>query len=118
MADFDFPLAVQVEGMLMVFREPREFEFLIGAHRAALFEMGLVDLSLRMTAVEIPREGRFRVWIEWDHILPDGVWPGASTSIFYCRDVGTDSFRVEMVDFTRLTTGSPVISHQGADRRF
>ncbi len=118
MADFDFPLAVQVEGMLVVFKDPKEFEYMIGAHRAALFEMGLTDLALRMTAVEIPRDGRFRVWIEWDHILPDGIWPGATTSIFYCRDAGEQGYRIEMVDFTKLTTGRPVVRRREFDNRY
>jgi hypothetical protein len=54
-----------------------------------------------ITAVDLPRGGRFRVWVDW-HSAPHPGGPAhLASAIYYCRQVPS-GMRIEMVDCTSL----------------
>ena len=98
---FDLPLAVQVGADMRVLSSPAQFIDALSDHRCGLIASGVTALTVRMTAVELPRRGRFRVWADFDHHRANGVDKSADQIICYCRQDGA-GIRVELLHCTRL----------------
>lgn len=98
---FDLPLAVQADGVMTVLSTEAQFIEAMAGHLAALIASGVTSLVVRMTAMELPRKGRFRIWADFDHVRAGGTDPGADQVILYCRRDAA-GFRVELLHCTRL----------------
>lgn len=100
---FDLPLAAQHGDEMLVMATPDQFSDVMAGHRSAVIAVGVTGFRARLTAIELPRRGRFRVWVDLDHLRGDAVDQGADQFVLYCRQVRAE-IRVELIDCLRLST--------------
>ncbi|MFN4192757.1 MAG: hypothetical protein ACK4FR_07430 [Tabrizicola sp.] len=101
-----YPLPVFLPTGRLLLAGPNEARAALSLLRHALLQGGVGALRPQVRAVELPRAGRFRVWVDW-HELPQGAGPvRESSAIYYCRGNGPGSglgLQTEMVNYTRLS---------------
>ena len=99
---YHFPLPVYLDSSRVIVPGAPEATAMLRLQRAAFLERGVVALKPAVVAMDLPRGGRFRLWVDWsEHTQPDGP-VRSSQVVYYCRQV-SDSFQIEMVDYTRLS---------------
>jgi hypothetical protein len=101
LSTYAFPLPVFLEERLLLIGSEDQAREILDHVRLSLTARGVGKLQPKVTAVELPRGGRYRVWVDWHEIggSPDGA--GLSQAIYYCRET-RDGLRIEMVNYTRL----------------
>jgi hypothetical protein len=102
LADYCFPLPVHLDTSRVIVRNPDEAAAMLRLQRTAFLERGVVALTPCVTAMDLPRGGRFRIWVDWHELTVSEQGPLQSKVIYYCRQV-PGGFRIEMVDYTRLS---------------
>ena len=101
-AEYHFPLPVHLGQSRVIVRTSEEATAMLRLQRAAFLELGVVALVPCVTAMDLPRGGRFRVWVDWHEMTLAGEGARSSSALYYCRQT-PDGFRIEMVDYTRLS---------------
>lgn len=101
-AQFDFPLPVFLGQRRMIITSPEQGWLVFDHLRKAYVERGVVMLRPRISAVELPRAGRFRVWVDWQEIAFPVEASRMSQAVYYCR-VTSLGLRTEMLDYTHLS---------------
>lgn len=100
-AEYQLPLSIFLDGRPQVMRTASEvWGFFQGFH-SAMRAAGLVRLHARVMAVDLPRNGRFRVWTEWSGSGAARPPVPIATTICYCRET-RQGVETEMIEFTRL----------------
>lgn len=101
-ADYHFPLPVFLDGRMVIVRTPDEAKAMLCLQRAAYLQRGVIAVRPQVRALDLPRSGRFRVWVEWQELaLPvDGT--RISDAVYYCQQ-SPSGLRIEMVNYTRLS---------------
>jgi hypothetical protein len=99
-----FPCPVEVGGQLVVMREPKVFVAYLVEQRQVALSRGLTGMKPRVSAIEMPRNGRFRVWLRWmlqygDHVeqMDDGV-------VYFMSAAPGGRLSVEMMDIVHIAT--------------
>jgi hypothetical protein len=99
--DCTFPMTVFIEGRSRVFATERElWAFYQGIH-SSLRAAGFQRVTARVTAEDLPRGGRYRVWTDWIGQGPGKIATTVAATICYCSHK-THLPVTEMVEFTRL----------------
>ncbi|EEW26739.1 hypothetical protein [Rhodobacter ferrooxidans] len=93
---YDFPLAMEVEGQMMLFVTPDALVASMRGYRLMLAGLDSATIRPRVKAVELPRHSRFRIWTSWLHFDAAGTEFGVSEFVYHCRD-RRDHICVEMV---------------------
>jgi hypothetical protein len=101
-AEYCFPLPVHLGPSRVIVRSPEEATAMLGLQQAAFLGRGVISLQPCVTAMDLPRDGRFRAWVDWHEQAHPGQRAQLSTAIYYCRQTPA-GFRIEMVDYTRLS---------------
>jgi hypothetical protein len=96
-----FPLPVQVDGELLVLHSAAEMVIAIAQYRAVNVAAGLVPSAPRIVAIDLPRNGRFRLWLDWHYGAPDATRQEVTRNVYYCSTIG-NRIQVEMVHFLRV----------------
>jgi hypothetical protein len=101
LSTYSFPLPVFLEERLLLIGSEDQAREILDHVRQSLTDRGIGTMRPKVTAVELPRAGRYRVWVDWHELgaAPDGA--GLSQAIYYCRETD-DGLRIEMVNYTRL----------------
>jgi hypothetical protein len=63
----------------------------------------VVSLQSKVVALDLPRGGRFRVWVDYHQVIP-GQDPSLFSSVLYYCSKAATGFRIEMVSYPRLST--------------
>jgi len=100
---FSLPLPIHAPDGLTVVLDPAGGTDFLNLMRAEWAKRGVVALRPKVSAIELPKDNRFRVWIDWTEINAAGVEAPGSTIIYYCRK-GPFGLRTEMVQYTRLSS--------------
>jgi hypothetical protein len=101
--DIVFPLPVFFPTIRLVIQSPDHARLIFSRLRSAFLDQGVVALRPRVSAVDLPRAGRFRAWIDWHEIaLPVGA-NRVSQAVYYCRTSALGP-RIEMVNYTHVST--------------
>lgn len=100
--DFAYPLAAFLESRQVIVRSAGDLLPVLQRLRDELHIRRIVRLSPEISALELPRSGRFRAWVRWHEISADGSQDRVSDVVYYCRTSG-DQFRTEMMNYTRLS---------------
>jgi hypothetical protein len=100
-AEHQFPLPVDFGDSRLVVRTPDEARMLLGHLRAAYAGKGVASLVPTITALDMPRGGRFRIWADWHVATHPGSPTHLASVVYYCRQVPA-GMRIEMVDCTSL----------------
>lgn len=110
-ASYLYPLPIFLQSQCLVMHSPAEACAVFGHLRVALLQRGVVSLRPQVNAVDIPRAGRFRVWVDW-HELALPVDEGRkSSAIYYCRETDLGP-QIEMINYTHMSM--PELNHQFA----
>lgn len=96
-----FPCPVEVDGELMVMRDACALEAFFQRRRELARERGVLSLSVRVIAVEVPRDGRCRAWFRWVRTYADRVEEDQRTSVYYMVRKPTGEIVIEMMDIVR-----------------
>lgn len=104
LSSYSFPLPVFLEERLLLIGSESQAREILGHLRLSLKDRGIGRMEPRVTAVELPRAGRYRVWVDWHELGAPPGGPGLSQAIYYCRDT-VDGLQIEMVNYTRLGHG-------------
>lgn len=101
LSTYAFPLPVFLEERLLLIGSEDQAREILDHVRLSLTARGVGKLQPKVTAVELPRGGRYRVWVDWRAIgaAPDDA--SLSQAIYYCRET-EGGLRIEMVNYTRL----------------
>jgi hypothetical protein len=102
-ADCEFPLAMHVEGSLVVYVNAEAMIEGLQRFRHLLALDGMVGMAPRLRAVEIPRHGRFRIWAHWDHFDAEGRQRGRSDFLYHCHQQ-QGRITIEMLQVTRAAS--------------
>jgi plasmid stabilization system protein ParE len=100
-AHYDFPLALHLEDRLVLLPQPADLERYLVDFLAAARAAKIVSTEARVLAVDLPRRGRFRAWVHYNHLDATGGIVAQSERTFFCRDLG-NRIVVEMLELTRL----------------
>ena len=101
-AQYQFPLPVHLGSSRVIVRSAAEARSMLQLQRLGFMERGVVALIPTVSAMDLPRDGRFRVWVEWHELTLPEQGPVQSSALYYCRQTPA-GFRIEMVDYTRLS---------------
>lgn len=102
LGSYIFPLPVFLPEERLLLTCPDQAHALLTLLRAMLTRTGVTAIQPIVQAVELPRLGRFRVWVDWqERVLPSGEMQ-VSSVIYYFR-VTKLGPRIEMLNYTRLS---------------
>jgi hypothetical protein len=91
-----FPFPVQSGNRMMVCPTRGELMQVLTACLAGADARGPGDASAQIAAIELPRKGRFRVWVDWHcHVGGDQTLT-VERMVCYCR-IMADHVRIEMI---------------------
>jgi len=80
------PFAVQIADEFLPFQNHDTLEQTLLRYQAVLAGKGVSALQPHVRALELPRQGRFRTWVEMVCLRGAEALPQTSTAIFYGRD--------------------------------
>lgn len=100
--DFAYPLPVFLQDSRLLITSPDHASLIFSHLRTALVERGVVMLRPTISAIDLPRAGRFRVWVDWQEIAFPAEASRVSQAIYYCRmtELG---LQTEMLNYTHLS---------------
>lgn len=100
--DYVYPLPMHLVANRIVLRNPQEARAVFGLLREELLERGVLRLRPMVSAMDIPRAGRFRVWVDWHELAAEPEKCRSSSAIYYCRHTQAGP-KTEMIAYTRLS---------------
>ena len=100
--EYSFPLPIHFPNDLAVAFTLKDSSAILAQRRAVLMARGVVALRPTVTAVDLPRAGRFRVWIDWNELTKTGAEIRGSSAIYYCRTTAT-GLLTEMIQYTYVS---------------
>ncbi len=106
---FTFPMPAQFGPHLHVYRTAAELADGYAQRGAAKRQQGQSDFHCRIAAIELPRNNRFRVWVDWLYTDPDGTPRTGDRSIYFCSTF-RGQIAVEMIHCAPQTDAAPVRS--------
>lgn len=95
-----FPMPVYVGSRVQSLSSERQLEHIFRAIRIRLAEMGATSLTISVKAMDLPRQGRIRVWSDWLAQLPDGTSRVVSSTVDYMQ-LTPGGLRTEMLECRR-----------------
>lgn len=101
-SDFDFPLPVFLCAQRLVITAPEQAWVIFDHLRKAYIQRGVVMLRPKVSAIDLPRAGRFRVWVDWQEIAFPAEASRISQAVYYCRQTEL-GLRTEMLNYTYLS---------------
>ncbi len=101
-ASYHYPLPIFLHSSRLVLHAPDQASTVFRHLREALVERGVVTLRPKVSAIDLPRAGRFRVWVDWQEIAFPVEATRVSQAVYYCRDTGI-GLQTEMISYTRLS---------------
>lgn len=101
-ADFVYPVPLEFPSDRLIVRTPDEGRALLGLWHQVLRDRGVVALQSKVIALDVPRRGRFRAWVDYYEVVPGKEPVHFSSVLYYCRRTPT-GFRIEMASYPRLS---------------
>lgn len=102
LSSYIFPLPVFLPTERLVLPGPSEARALFALMWQALVRDGVAALRPEVRAVELPRAGRFRVWVDWSELPLPGGAVRSSSAIYFCSATSLGP-RIEMVNYTLVS---------------
>ena len=102
LSSYIYPLPIFLPQQRMVVQGPEQARTVFTILREALAQDGIVALRPQVRAVELPRAGRFRLWVDWQELAMPGGEVRTSSVIYYCRATALGP-QTEMINYTHLS---------------
>ncbi len=96
---YRFPLPVQAGNRLLLCHTHHDLTRVFTAYLDGASARGQTRPSAELAAMELPRRGRFRVWMDWCFRASDTQIPVRERTIYYCR-LQDDQVQIEMIACT------------------
>lgn len=109
-----FPCPVEIGGQLVVMRNAEAFEAHLAERRTALMGEGLTALTPRVSAIEMPRQGRFRVWVRWSFHFGDRTQEESHATVYFMASRPDGQLTIEMMDVVQLPSTQARATAQSA----
>lgn len=100
-AAYCLPLPVDLAANRLIVRDADEAIAMLRLQRSVFLDRGVVGLTPSVTAMDLLRAGRFRLWVDWHELAVSENDLLQSKVIYYCPQTPT-GFRIEMVDYASL----------------
>ena len=97
-----FPCPVEVSGQLVVMRDPQVFVTYLSGRRDEALSQGLTAMTPRISAIEMPRNGRFRVWLRWRLHFGDRVDVEDHGMVYFMAVASDSRMTIEMMDMVPI----------------
>lgn len=98
--DYRLPLPLQLGEERLIVRTQGEALAILATLRQAFLARRVVALQPKVTAIDLPRSGRFRVWVDWQELAIPVDGTRLSSAVYYCR-TAPGGVQTEMVEYTR-----------------
>jgi hypothetical protein len=98
--DYTTPMPVYLGDHRMVVGGPDQALTMLSFLRDAMLARGVVALRPTVKAIDLPRGGRFRAWVDWHEIAYPPSASRWSTVTYYCRQTHHGP-QTEMMHYTR-----------------
>ena len=92
------PLPVYLNGRQQVLRSPAEMEVSLRRLHSHTLAVGVTSTEVRVGAVELPRRGRFRVWVWYCNLGANGATLAHGHFLHYCRETSS-GIKTEMTEY-------------------
>jgi hypothetical protein len=112
LSDFHYPLPLFLLTDRVILRSAEEVISVLHLVRDELLARHVTRLVPTVSAVDIPRAGRFRTWVTWHEMTVNPADSRSSDVIYFCKK-SAHGLRMEMVCYTRLSM--PEISPKFAE---
>ncbi len=103
-----FPLPVHMNGNMIVLRTPSELVQALALYRDLNLAEALFPSAPRIVAIDVPRNGRFRLWVDISYGSPAAPDQRTTSSIHYCSFIG-NRVQIEMVQYLNLAVSVEMI---------
>lgn len=80
-----YPCPVYLSGIQHVMHGRKDMEQALSRLAQQLCRTGVVRMEATLAAVELPRQGRFRVWVNQRSLAADGSLVNRAAFVHYCR---------------------------------
>jgi hypothetical protein len=97
-ASFRFHLPVQIIDKMILFRSAAELAQGLREFQRLNKKMGLGHAVPRVRAIEIPRQGRFRLWVDWCYASGSSGETTGSQVIYYCV-MQNETLHIDMANY-------------------
>jgi len=111
---WSFPCPVEIDGELVVMRSPEVFQAYLADQRAVALAAGLTAMTPRVSAIEMPRNGRFRVWLRWVSHFGDRVEEEDHGTVYFMAFRPDGRLTIEMMDIVQLPSMQAAAAAQSA----
>jgi hypothetical protein len=99
--EYAYPLTIFIDGKARVADDPDTVQSFYADFHSAMKAEGYDRLTAKVTAEDMPRRGRFRIWTEWVAHGPMRASSSIAATVCYCSTV-SGQVTTEMVEFSRL----------------
>lgn len=99
---FSYPLPVFLRSGRIVLQDKEDAGTLLHLVRTSLADRALARVTPVVRAVDIPRAGRFRAWVDWQATGPRGQDTPLGSTVCYLGQ-GPSGPRIQMVSCPRLS---------------
>lgn len=100
--DYVFPFPVDLLSTRLVVCNPEDGRAMLDLQRKSLIERGVTTLHPEVTAIDLPRTGRLRIWVDWHELAPTQDAMRVSSAVYYCSVHG-GQLKFEMINYVRLS---------------
>jgi hypothetical protein len=99
-SEYRYPLTIYIDGIPNVIQRHNDMWGFYQTFHSSMRHQGFDRMTARVTAQDMPRAGRFRVWTDWKAEGKGKTGIIAST-ICYCTVVG-NRVMTDMIEFTKV----------------
>jgi hypothetical protein len=110
-----YPLPIQMDGNLTLFRTREDMISALTHYRAQNIAQGFAPSRAQVVAVDLPRKGRFRLWVDWHYDTRDAPPRPRTQNIYYCVMIN-GQITVEMVQYLRFAASGNVLQKPAEQR--
>ena len=112
---YAFPLPIHFPNDLTVAFSLEQSNAMLERRRQDLVARGVVALRPNITAMDRPRDGRFRVWIDWNEQTTTGSEMRGSSAIYFCR-AEAFGLQTEMIQYLHVSEPGPPVTQEDLAR--
>lgn len=99
---YSFPVPVDLETHRVIVRSAEEGKAMLALWHATLIKRGVVAIRGRVVSMDLPRRGRFRVWVEYHEYTADQTSDRFTSVVYYCSTTA-NGLQIEMVTYPKLS---------------
>jgi hypothetical protein len=97
-----FPLPVYLADKRLIVSSADQATAMLCLQRLSMIQRSVVAIRSKVTAIDLPRNGRFRVWVDWLEVAIPQDGTRKASAIYFCSNTNS-GLKIEMVNYTQLS---------------